>query len=221
MMKAFWFALLLLAGALHRIAGVGVNGEAAIVVDDAGTLQINSSNPLADPVLLNGQDVVDMLQTHLSMLEANQQLLANQRSHATSLRQTMCSLHPAHTSAIPGIGEDGGSWAGGAAAPNGLIYGIPYGASAVLIVNPATRTIDTTSITSLGSENRKWFDGVLAPNNNIIYAMPSDNANVLAINPATNTANLIALGGSDQTVNKFRGGVPSRRWRRWPSRPLG
>jgi len=48
-------------------------------------------------------------------------------------------------------------------APNGKIYGIPYSSSSVLIIDPLTNTVDTTTITGL-SGSAKWIGGVLAPN---------------------------------------------------------
>ena len=68
-------------------------------------------------------------------------------------------------------------WTGGVLAPNGKIYGIPYGSTTVLEIDPVTKT--TTEFGSL-SGSAKWSGGVLAPNGKI-YGIPYNSTTVLEI----------------------------------------
>ena len=44
---------------------------------------------------------------------------------------------------------NGNSWYGGVLAPNGKIYCVPSSASSVLIIDPATNTTDSTTLSGL------------------------------------------------------------------------
>merc|ERR1712078_113070 len=83
-------------------------------MDDAGALHINSSDPLTQPVLLNGEDVLSMVVAQASMIEANNALIADQASLITALEEDLCSLHPPHIGRIAdATGPDDFKWAGG------------------------------------------------------------------------------------------------------------
>ena len=71
----------------------------------------------------------------------------------------------------------GSKWYGGVLAPNGNIYGIPFGSTTVLKIDPTTDT--ATTFGSL-SGSTKWRGGVLAPNGNI-YGIPYSAATVLKL----------------------------------------
>ena len=80
------------------------------------------------------------------------------------------------------------TWDGGVLAPsNGKIYGIPMIADSVLIIDPATNTLDITSIivqtpptptTDLISGFYKWCGGVYVPSTRKIYGIPSTRTGV-------------------------------------------
>jgi len=98
------------------------------------------------------------------------------------------------------LGSDSGKWEGGVLAPNGKIYGIPHNSTAVLEIDPASRT--ATTFGSL-SDSGKWIGGVLAPNGKI-YGIPCNSTAVLEIDPASRTATTFgSLSGS----YKWIGGV--------------
>jgi hypothetical protein len=94
-------------------------------------------------------------------------------------------------------------WVGGVLAPNGKIYGIPHSSSSVLIIDPITNTIDTTTITGL-SGNLKWYGGVLGFDGKI-YGMPMYTNQILVIDPVTNSATTVTNGSAG--VEFTNGGV--------------
>ena len=89
-------------------------------------------------------------------------------------------------------------------APNGKIYCIPRNSTSVLIIDPVTNTVDTTTISGL-SGVAKWRGGVLAPNGKI-YGIPRDSSSVLIIDPLTNTADTTTITGLTGNF-KWYGGV--------------
>ena len=85
---------------------------------------------------------------------------------------------------------------------------MPYGETYnVLIIDPDTNTIDTTSISGLDVHgSAAYHGGILAPNGKI-YAIPFYTAeDILVIDPETNTTETITTGLPDSTV-KYGGGV--------------
>ena len=62
-------------------------------------------------------------------------------------------------------------------AGDGKIYGIPYNSDSVLIIDPASGSTDTSTLTGLSTSAAKWDGGVLATNGKI-YAIPYQSAAV-------------------------------------------
>jgi hypothetical protein len=106
---------------------------------------------------------------------------------------------------ISGLSSTTTKWVGCILAPNGKIYFIPRNETYVLIVDPNTNTIDTTSITGLNGTD-KWAGGVLAPNGKI-YCSPYNSTNVLIIDPVNNTADTTTISGLSSSTIKWYGGV--------------
>ena len=138
-------------------------------------MQINSSFPLTQPVLLNGQDVLSIIKEQASInaeqASINQELRqvnTNLIREIAALHQHVCRLRESHLGSIPDAGSATYKWAGGVLAPNGLIYSVPYTATSVLIISPTTNALDITTIAGLPSDIYKWWGGVLAPSNNNI-----------------------------------------------------
>ena len=72
----------------------------------------------------------------------------------------------------------------------------------MLIIQPDTSALDTTSIAGLGSGGTKWAGGVLA-NNGLIYGIPRHSDSVLIIDPEAMTADtttIITLSSTDKWV---------------------
>ena len=60
------------------------------------------------------------------------------------------------------------------------MFGIPCSADAVLVIDPAAMTTDTTSLAGLGYGGDKWSGGVLAPDGRV-FGIPYSADAVLVI----------------------------------------
>ena len=47
------------------------------------------------------------------------------------------------------------------------MYGIPYNAASVLVIDPKAGNVDTTAMAGLGVNGEKWVGGVLAGNGKV------------------------------------------------------
>ena len=102
------------------------------------------------------------------------------------------------------------TWAGGVLAPaTGKIYGIPADANAVLVIDPAKGTVDTTSMQVPSSSSIMWASGVLAPATGNIYGIPCTADAVLVIDPVKGTADATSMKVPSSTigVHRWSGGV--------------
>ena len=89
------------------------------------------------------------------------------------------------------------NWFGNVLAPNGKIYGIPWRGSSVAVLDPATNTMDTTSITlTTGSTFapgvEKWGNGVLGMNGKI-YCVPRNATYIGVIDPEAQTIDTTSI----------------------------
>jgi len=89
------------------------------------------------------------------------------------------------------------------------IYCMPFGETYnVLIIDPYTNTVDTTSISGLEIFGSYAYHGGILGANGKIYAMPFYSAeDILVIDPETNTFDTIP--GLETRVVKYGGGVLS------------
>jgi len=94
-------------------------------------------------------------------------------------------------------------WIDGVLAPNGKIFGIPFGADTVLEIDPAMSSVSTFGVIS-SPVQRKWLGGVLGANG-LIYAIPYDAETVLEIDPETHAMTL--FGAVGRAPCKWYGGV--------------
>ena len=90
---------------------------------------------------------------------------------------------------------------GGVLAPNGMIYGIPYGLNTVLKIDPTTDTATTFGSMSAAGDS---VGSVLAPNG-LIYGMPYSSTRIVRVDPTTDT--ILPDFGSLTGVSKWAGGV--------------
>ncbi|EGD81953.1 hypothetical protein PTSG_02638 [Salpingoeca rosetta] len=89
-------------------------------------------------------------------------------------------------SAASGAGaEDNASlWWGGVLARNGRILGVPFAAQSVLVIDPVSQTLDTTTLSGIlpdSNNDDKWWAGAMS--NGLIACTPRTGASVLFINP--------------------------------------
>ncbi len=89
--------------------------------------------------------------------------------------------NPASVDTFGGLNPGGTKWAGGALAPNGRIYAVPFGASAVLEIDPAGRALETFGEIPVVLDGA-YIGAVLAPNGRI-YGIPFRAGRVLEIDP--------------------------------------
>eukprot|EP00043_Microstomoeca_roanoka_P000679 m.28505 g.28505 ORF g.28505 m.28505 type:complete len:408 (-) comp10453_c0_seq2:644-1867(-) len=121
-------------------------------------------------------------------------------------------LHTVDMTSVPlitiedGLADGALRWAGGVLAKNGKIYCIPFYSSAVLIIDPVTNTVDTTSLVGLPSTSSKWNHGVLAENGRI-YAFPRDFSAVLIIDPSSNSTDFTSISNIPSVSNSWSDGV--------------
>lgn len=96
---------------------------------------------------------------------------------------------------------------GGALGSDGMIYCAPFtGATAVGVIDPATDTLDTTSLTwpTFAGDANTW-QGAVAGRNGKVYMIPNGSQHVLVIN--TTTRAVTRAGSLGATTNKWVGGV--------------
>ncbi|EGD78428.1 hypothetical protein PTSG_09123 [Salpingoeca rosetta] len=179
-------------------------GEVVLVEDDVGALHVNTSDPARQPVLLNG---VDVAQLRARLEEHGAEIAAQERT-----LQSLCRWFPStvDVTTITGTGAGELKWVGGVLAGNGLIYGIPFDAPAVLIIDPLTSTADATSLVAVteSAHGGRWAGGVLGPNG-LVYGMPHDADSVLVIDPSTHDIDTTSIvvemktGASSTNTSKF------------------
>lgn len=106
-----------------------------------------------------------------------------------------------------GIAANGASkWWHGVLGPDGKIYGMPYNALAVLVIDPVAVSVDATSLLVVGARgNEKWRGGVLEPRSGLIYGIPYSASHILVIDPTVVVADAATI--SVASLNQ-----PSRAW---------
>ncbi|EGD77120.1 hypothetical protein PTSG_07454 [Salpingoeca rosetta] len=196
--------LLLLLVVLAATCGVGVGG-AVLEVDVDGRLVVNAGGAGGKVVLNEGLDFVAELQG----LAEEFRLL--KRGAGAVCRQPPPQPYidhiPAKDDSKQGDGATAASpqWYGGVVAPNGKIYAVPSNASAIMVLDPETRQVDTAAIPVNSSVNRAWAGAALAPNGKI-YCVPSKSRSVLVVDTNTNMADAtsipidLASGYSDKAL---------------------
>ena len=128
-------------------------------------------------------------------------LRALTRANSTGVTVTTTNITGGATYGVGIFGQ------GAVLAPNGNMYGCPWGGgTSLLVLNPNTGT--TSNLTGGATYvSNGWAGGVLAPNGNIYYA-PSSATNILYLNPNTGVTSNITGGATfPATGTKWFGGV--------------
>ncbi len=97
-------------------------------------------------------------------------------------------------------------WTGGVLGPDGKIYGIPYDATDILIIDPVAGTATRSAMSATLTGSAKWTGGVLGPDGKI-YGIPYDATDILVIDPAAGTATRSAMSATLTGSAKWTGGV--------------
>jgi hypothetical protein len=71
-------------------------------------------------------------------------------------------------------------WYGGVLGPDGKIYGIPYNATDILIIDPIAGTATRSPMGATLTGSTKWIGGVLGPDGKI-YSIPHNATDILNI----------------------------------------
>jgi hypothetical protein len=109
-------------------------------------------------------------------------------------------------SALGATLTDSGKWYGGVLGSDGKIYGIPYNAPDVLIIDPVAGTATRSALGATLTDSDKWVGGVLGPDGKI-YGIPVNSTDILIIDPVAGTATRSALGATLTDSGKWYGGV--------------
>ncbi|EGD81992.1 hypothetical protein PTSG_02679 [Salpingoeca rosetta] len=110
----------------------------------------------------------------------------------SSLRRgCQSATNTADVTTIPDVGV-GGSYNSALRLDDNLIYGIPRSGPAVLIIDPNTNTVDTTSIA--GISGGTW-EGAAQAGNGLIFSVPYSSKSVLIIDPKLRTADTTTITG--------------------------
>jgi hypothetical protein len=115
-------------------------------------------------------------------------------------------MSSASRSAMGASLSDASKWIGAIMAPNGKIYGIPFDAADILIIDPAAGTASRSAMGATLTGTGKWYRGALAPNGKV-YGIPDGAADILIIDPVAGTASRSTMGASLSDASKWRDGV--------------
>ena len=97
-------------------------------------------------------------------------------------------------------------WWGGVRGPDNKIYGIPFNAEDILIIDPVTNTATRSTMGADISGSNKWASGCLGPDGKI-YCVPYNASDVLIIDPKTGTAVRTNFGLDLSDSDKWAGAV--------------
>jgi len=180
---------------------------------NSNTLKINNTILLED--ISGNTSSISLDSTNLNISTGkNIELDASNYVKSTSAisAPSFLSLHQfdgfpsnsADITTISSLPSGGQKCRGGVLAPNGKIYCVPDDLTYVIIIDPVTDTIDTTTISLPASPN--WWGGVLAPNGKI-YFIPNNGTSVGILDPDTNTIDTTTISGLPAGGSKWSGGV--------------
>ena len=123
------------------------------------------------------------------------------------LRQSRSPFRASATRSALGATLTGGDkWIGGVLGPDGKIYGIPFNATDILIIDPVAGTATRSALGATLTGVDKWIGGVLGPDGKI-YGIPYNTTDILIIDPGAGTATRSALGATLTGGTKWVGGV--------------
>lgn len=102
--------------------------------------------------------------------------------------------------------ETKSKWWGGVKGPDGRIYGIPYSAEDILIIDPRTNSATRSTLGETLQGGSKWASGCLGPDGKI-YGVPYHASTVLIIDPIAGTAMQTDFGLDLSDRAKWAGAV--------------
>jgi hypothetical protein len=178
-----------ITGTMVRLDGSGCSDANADMLTYAWTFQsapAGSSAMMSAVTGINPTFTADRDGAYIFSLVVND---GRVDSAADSVTVTAVSKEPSVT-----IGKFGASisgteakWWGGVMGPDNKIYGIPFNAADILIIDPLTNTATRSTMGANISGSNKWASGCLGPDGKI-YCAPFSAPDVLVIDPVAGTA---------------------------------
>ncbi len=172
-----------------RLDGSGSGDANADILTYAWTIQsapAGSSTILSDATGVNPTFTADLAGPYVFRLVVND-------GRADSAADTVTVTAATKELSIT-IGKFGASisgteskWWGGVRGPDNKIYGIPFNAVDILIIDPVTNTATRSTMGANISGSNKWASGCLGPDGKI-YCAPFNAPDVLIIDPVAGTA---------------------------------
>jgi hypothetical protein len=99
-------------------------------------------------------------------------------------------------------------WHGAAEGEDGIIYGIPSNADAVLRVDPVTREVTTFGAEDIPPGRNKWYGGIRGPDG-CVYGVPYTANHVLKIDPKKQSVEMLGDFSDVPGGWRWHGGVRS------------
>ena len=197
-------------GSLVRLDGYGstdADGDVltfawAIQSTPPGSSAVLSSTAAANPTFVADRDGAYVVRLVVSDGRASASDTVSVTATTTDMLVTISKLG----ASISGTSD---KWWGGVRGPDGKIYGIPYGAEDILIIDPATNSATRSTLGANLSGLSKWANGCLGPDGKI-YCVPYDAPDVLIIDPKAGTAIRTSFGLNLTDTDKWAGAVLER-----------
>eukprot|EP00055_Hartaetosiga_balthica_P012336 m.59593 g.59593 ORF g.59593 m.59593 type:complete len:473 (-) comp7913_c0_seq1:354-1772(-) len=182
---------------------------ALLAVNADGNLVINNTG---SSVVFNGRDVLATLSVQESRIKQNKEKIATQGAMISSLTSTIACPTFNYDLMLEqyrlNLTETGVGWAATSVTRNGLLVGIPFSSSVMLIYNISSGELDTSSVVVNGL-NSKWVGGVTVPigDGEKIFGIPFNYNHVLVFDPQTNAVDFTTLIVGQATSEMYTGGV--------------
>jgi hypothetical protein len=162
----------------------------------AGVYEANTGSEASK--VIRAEDSMASLSTRASIYETD---VSSQSSRMDVVLRPGPTIDKTTISGLPVFSPQ--SWPYGILHPNGKIYGIPRYATSVMIIDPVTNTVDTTTLPTGIASGNNFVGGVLHPNGKIYVAPYTANSNgrVLIIDPSTNTVDTTSIIGLVNIAN--------------------
>ncbi len=194
-----------------RLDGSGSGDANTDMLTYAWTIQsapAGSSTILSDATGVNPTFTADLAGPYLISLVVNDGKVdsAADTVKVTAAKETTKDLYVTIGQFGISINETDSKWWGGVRGTNNKIYGIPFNAEDILIIDPATNTATRSTMVADMTGTNKWASGCRGPDGKI-YCVPYGAPDVLIIDPVAGIALRTDFGLDLRDTNKWAGAV--------------